>query len=228
MAQSSDIVFSNDITQAEFAKFSRVVAQAIYASPVEPARATGLLSFDIGAAVTAIPIDTDERWWQQATAEDFTTSGYLLVPRLTASKGFSLATIHATYARVQGSDAEFIGGALDVPIIRGNVALPELAIRGAYSQLGGVDVFDLKTYGAEVFISKGFGPLTPYGAIGRVRSDAEGTIVLPDDSAFVLTDQADVTRYTIGVRLSLVVPKIVVEATQAEERSYAAKVSFGF
>jgi hypothetical protein len=30
------------------------------------------------------------------------------------------------------------------------------------------------------------------------------------------------------VKISLLLPKFVIEATQAEERSYAAKVSFGF
>ena len=43
-----------------------------------------------------------------------------------------------------------------------------------------------------------------------------------------LKDKSSINRYTVGVRLSLFVPKIVVEATQAEVRSYAAKVSFGF
>jgi hypothetical protein len=32
----------------------------------------------------------------------------------------------------------------------------------------------------------------------------------------------------VGLRLSLVVPKLVVEATQAQVRSYAAKISVGF
>jgi hypothetical protein len=34
-------------------------------------------------------------------------------------------------------------------------------------------------------------------------------------------------RYTVGVRISMFLPKLIVEATQGEERSYAAKISFG-
>jgi hypothetical protein len=30
------------------------------------------------------------------------------------------------------------------------------------------------------------------------------------------------------VRLSMLIPKFVIEATQAEQRSYAAKISVGF
>jgi hypothetical protein len=57
-----------------------------------------------------------------------------------------------------------------------------------------------------------------------MRSDAEGRI----SDTVTLRDEADSNRVTVGVRLSMLLPKIVVEATQGEELSYAAKVSFGF
>jgi hypothetical protein len=47
-------------------------------------------------------------------------------------------------------------------------------------------------------------------------------------NTFTITDVSNLNRITLGVRLSLFLPKIVVEATQAEVRSYAAKVSIGF
>ena len=106
---------------------------------------------------------------------------------------------------------------------------PELAVRGAYAVVKGVDVYDLKTYGAEIFLSKGFGPVTPYGAIGRMRSDARGDIpATAFTPATTMRDRSDINRYTVGVRISLLLPKITIEATQAEVRSYAAKVSIGF
>ena len=55
----SDIEFDPSITQEEFTKFSRLIAQGIYASPVHPAGAAGLLRFDVGIAITAIDIDTE-------------------------------------------------------------------------------------------------------------------------------------------------------------------------
>jgi hypothetical protein len=209
--------------------FSRLVALGIYATPVELARAGGLLSFDIGAAVTALPIDTNEAYWQNIVTEDFTVSDYVPVPRIVASKGLSFVTVSGSYAKIPDSDITVYGGALDVPIINGGLLRPTLAVRAAYSQLDGVENYELRTYGAEVFLSKGFGPITPYGAIGRARSDAEGIITggNPGTLYVPLRDQHDVNRYTVGVRLSLLIPKIVLEATQAEERSYSAKISFG-
>jgi hypothetical protein len=225
MAQS-DIEFDPTITQEQFETFSRLVAQGIYATPVEPARARGLLGFDIGVGATAIPVDTDAPYWQNAVTDDFTISDHVVVPRVMASKGLSVATVSAMYAKVPDSDIAVWGASLDVPILSGGVLKPTLALRGAYATLKGVDDYDLNTYGLEVFLSKGFGPVTPYIAAGRARSDAEGRVLTPTNT-LVFTDKADSNRITVGVKLSLLLPKIVIEATQGEERSYAAKVSFG-
>jgi hypothetical protein len=222
----SDIDIDPTITQAEFEQFSRLAAQAIYHTPVEPARAGNLLRFDIGIAATAVPIDPEASYWQRAVGDDFSVSDHIVVPRIVVSKGISIATVSASYAKVQGSDISVIGAGLDIPIINGGLISPTLALRGSYSQLQGVDEYDLKTYGVELFLSKGFGPITPYAAAGRMRSDAAAHLVFPETGRD-LRDEFDQNRFTVGVRLSMLLPKIVVEATQGEERSYAAKVSFG-
>jgi hypothetical protein len=212
------------ITQAEFADFSRLVAQGIYADPIQPARATSILGFDAGIAVTGVKVNTSSNFWTHAVASDFTHGGYATVPRLVLSKGFGFGTVSATYAQISSSGMTTYGAALDIPIIRGGVVTPELAIRGAYSTLAGVDVLDIKTFGLEAFLSKGFGPLTPYVALGKMRSDSRGEVT----TTKVLTDNADITRYTAGLRISMLIPKFTIEATKAQVTSYAAKVSFGF
>ena len=202
----------------------------MYPTPVEPATARGLLGFDIGVAMTAVPIDTDADYWRDAVRDDFTVSGYFVVPRLVASKGLSVATISASFAKVQDSDITILGGAIDVPILGGGALTPALTVRGAYSQLTGVDNFDAKSMGVEVFLSKGFGPVTPYVAVGRMRADTKADITVTDPTFAPvppMTHESDFNRFTAGVRISLMVPKIVIEATQAEERSYAAKIAFG-
>lgn len=178
----------------------------------------------MGVAATAVPVDTNAAYWQHAVNDDFSISNYVAVPRVVVSKGLSSATISAMYSRVQGSSINVWGGALDVPIINGGLLKPTLALRGSYAKLGGVDSYDLTTYGVEVFLSKGFGPLTPYAAYGRARSNAEGRVTTPE---LVFRDRHEDQRVTLGLKLSLLLPKIVIEATQAEKRSYAAKISFG-
>ncbi|HVT43294.1 MAG TPA: hypothetical protein VMT00_02785 [Thermoanaerobaculia bacterium] len=225
---AADISFDPSITQEQFRTFSALVAQGIHPTPVEPATARGLFSFDIGLAGTAIPIDEDAEYWVRAVDSDFTTNGYVIVPRVVVSKGLGVANIAASYAKIPDTDIAVLGGTLDVPVIRGGLVWPTLAVRGSYADLRGVDEFDLRTYGAEAFLSKAFGPVTPYAAAGIMRTRAIGIIEeqgpIPRTE---LRDEFDQERYTLGLRFSLVVIRFAVEATQAEERSYAAKVSFG-
>lgn len=222
-ASAQDISFDPEITRDQFAQFSRLVAQGIYATPVEPAHARGLLGFDIGVAATVVPVDTTSAYWENAVDDDFTVDDYVPVPRIVASKGLSVATVSASYAKVPDTDITVWGGSLDVPILSGGIVKPTLALRGAYAQLRGVEELDLKTYGVELFLSKGFGPVTPYIAAGLQRSDSVGRVT----PTFTLEDESTVNRYTVGIKLSLLIPKLAIEATQGEERSYAAKISFG-
>jgi hypothetical protein len=228
LAAQSDITFDRDITSAEFSKFSRVVAQAIYATPVQPAGSSGLLRFDIGVAANGVSIDKNAAYWTKAVGNDFSVGSYVGVPRLVISKGLGPASASASYARLGDSDITTWGGSFDIPIIDGGLVKPTIALRGTYSQITGAEVYEQKVYGVEAFIGKGFGPVVPYAGYGRMRSDATGTI--PAQGAFpgaTLHDQADINRLTTGIRINLVAVKIGVEATQAEERSYAVKVSFG-
>lgn len=225
-----DIQFNPAITQEDFAQFSRTMGQAIFATPVTPARATSLIGFDVGVAATLVKIDENASWWRNsvpANSDFLTGGGYAAVPRLVASKGLGFATVSGTYAKIQNSDVKTYGGAIDVPIVRGSALTPELAARGSYATISGIDVYKLKTYGLELFLSKGFGPIMPYAAIGRQRTNATGTVIVPTGTV-TLTDRSNINRYTAGLRFSLVVPKIVIEATRAEVTSYAAKISVGF
>lgn len=205
------------------------MAQGIYASPVQPGGASGLLRFDIGVALTGVKVDENASYWLKATGSDFTTSGYIGVPRLVVTKGLGAASVSASYARLGDSDVTTYGGSLDVPIIDGGFVKPTLALRGTYSTLKGAEVYDLNVYGVEAMLGKGFGPVVIYGGYGRMRADAAGIIPATTRTPEIrIADKSDFNRATVGVRINLVVPKITIEATQAEVRAYSAKVSFGF
>lgn len=151
------------------------------------------------------------------------------MPRLVASKGLSVGTISAMYAKIPDTDVQVWGASYDMPLTSGGIATPTIALRGAYSQLRGSEELDLTTYGVELFISKGFGPITPYAAAGYAKysskAEVTSTGVAP---SYSLESDGNMNRYTVGVKISMLLPKLVVEATQGEERSYAAKISFGF
>lgn len=229
-AYAGDIGFDPDITADEFHEFASVLGQMLYHTPVDAARSESLLGFDIGVMATAIEIDEDAEWWTSSVDSDFSSNGYVFAPRLVASKGIGFANVSASYGRVNDSDMDLIGAAVDIPILRGGLVSPTLAVRASYSTLRGIEELDLQTYGAEVFLSKSFGPLTPYGAVGMARTEATGKIpivITGEPGTFEMTDEFDQERFTLGVRISLLVPKIVVEVTEGDQRTYAAKVSLG-
>src|SRR5580765_4973688 len=114
-------------TQQEFRIFSRVIGQGIFATPVQPARAGGIVMIDAGVAATVVSVDTKSSYWQHIVSGDVTTSGYLALPRIVVAKGLGVATLSGTYAKINNTGAKVYGGALDVPIIRGTLATPELA-----------------------------------------------------------------------------------------------------
>lgn len=170
-----------------------------------------------------MPVDTQAAYWVRSVEDDFSFSGHVAVPRIVAAKGLGFGTISASFSRIPDSEAQVWGAALDVPIIDGGVVRPTLAARGAWAALRGVEEMDLTTWGLELFLSKGFGPLTPYAAAGMALTDATGRVA----PGRTLTASNESARFTVGVKLSLFIPKVAVEVTQGEERSYAARVSFG-
>jgi hypothetical protein len=227
-ALAQDFSFNPLISSGEFRQLNLIVGQSIYPTPIDPAVGRGLLRFDIGVGAVAVPVDDRAAYWVNAVDADILTEGYLAVPRIIVSKGFFGIHVSGTYAQIPDSDAQILGGTVDVPIIDGGLIRPTFSIRGAYGELRGVDEYSLKVYGAEAFLSKTIGPVTPYVAAGLMRTDAQGRVFLRDVEILRLTDEAEDERYTIGARISLLVPKISIEATQGEELTYSAKVSLGF
>lgn len=203
--------------------FSRRMAEGIYANPIEPARARGLVAFDIGVSLTAVPVDQQ---WQNSVLDDFSIGDHLPAPRLVVTKGLQVMTISGMYGTVPDTDLSYFGGALDVPIVNGGILRPTLAVRGSYSSLQGADDFELDTYGGELFLSHSLGPVTPYAAIGFARSDGRCLVTVPTGT-LELEDEATTSRFTAGLKVSLFIPKIVVEVVHGEEVSFSAKVAFG-
>jgi len=228
-AFAGGIEFNPEITEREFREFSEVVGQAIYATPVLPAEGQSLLGFEVGVAVTAVEVSDKAAYYLNSIDGDITSGGYLLFPRIVVTKGFGGWTIHGSYAATPDSDLEVLGAALDLPIIDGGLTAPTIAVRATWSEVGGEDDFDMTAWGVEGFISKAFGPVTPYAGFGIVRTESNGRIdatILTDE--IVLSENFENERITAGVRLSLVVLDIVVEASESSERSYTARVSLGF
>ncbi len=221
------------MTQEELDELTLVAAGALFASPVDAPSESGLFELEIGLAATAVDVDEEASFWIKSVSDDILVGGRLLVPRLVVSKGIGLGSVAVTYGRVGDTDAAMLGGSIDLPLIRGGIARPVIALRGVYSQLQGVDEADFRTYGALVMIGKGIGPITPYAGYGQMRADGEARIPLsteptgPEDM-LLLESEIEEDILMVGAKLELALLKFVVEGVQSEEWRYSARVGIGF
>ena len=197
--------------QSDFEDLSRQIGIAISYAPLAPAEPLGIIGFDVGIEVTAVDIDQDESFWTSAVGE--TPPSYLVIPKIHAQKGLPFGfDVGLEYAKAPGTNIGFIGGELKWAFIKGGMAIPSVALRGSYTQLLGVDDLDLKTYGVDLSISKGFGFLTPYAGVGQIWiSSREKSDVINLDK-----ENPSLTKGFIGLKVTIFVFSFVAEADFAE------------
>ncbi|HVR42456.1 MAG TPA: hypothetical protein VMS56_03335 [Thermoanaerobaculia bacterium] len=200
----------------------------IFASPVDAPGSAGLFHFEVGLAATAVEVDEQASFWIKSVSDDILVDGRLLVPRLIVSKGLGFASVAASYGRVGETDGHVLGGSVDLPLIRGGLARPTVAIRGVFSELVDVEEADLRSYGALVMIGKGFGPITPYAGWGRMWAEGEARIDPPGLDPILLSSDLEREVLLVGAKLDLALIKLVLEGLEGEQWRYAARVAIGF
>lgn len=152
--------------QADFRALSEDLGAALSYKAMSPAEPLGITGFDVALEVTNTSLK-NPAVFNTATSSSESIEN-LSLPKLHAHKGLPGGIdIGALYSKV--GDISLVGGELKYAILKGNTALPAVAIRGTYSKLGGVDQLDFETVGGELSVSKGFAMFTPYAGIGQVR-----------------------------------------------------------
>jgi len=181
-------------TQKDFKSVVKDVAAILNSKSLTPAEPYGVTGFGLGVYASYVETD-DPRAWQRLTGEDIDEIGMV---GLVAQKGLPFGIdLGASYSWVPGADAKLFGAEIRYALLDGGVATPAIGLRGSYSKLSGIDDIDNDSYGLDMSISKGIGPLTPYAGIGHVWSKFEV------DPQFGLDDEdVDDTRFFLGLRLS--------------------------
>ena len=130
----------------------------------------------------------------------------------------------AIFATVPGSNITLYGGEVKWAILKGTIVSPAVAVRGTYTALTGVDDIDMSTYGLDASVSKGFGPLTPYGGLGQVwiKSSENSDIVTLDD---VSTSS---TKLFLGAKLKILLLSLVFQADISDVNMYSARANISF
>jgi hypothetical protein len=215
----------NQLSQSMFSDLSEQLGLAVAYHPLAPAEPLGLLGFDIGIEITASDIDENEAFWTDINSD---LPSYLPFPKLHAQKGLPFGIdLGLVYTQVPSSNIGMWGGEVKWAILKGTIASPALALRGSYTTLFGVDNLDVSTYGADLSISKGFGPFTPYAGIGQIAIKT-GTDALSDVGVPLSDESVSATHGFIGAKLSFLMLSLVAEADFAAIPTYGLRLNLSF
>lgn len=217
MAKDVDIECAG--CQDAFDAVAEDLVSAIDYKALGPAEATGVVGFGVGLVTTYVPVGDE---WETVTGSDF--SGIGLVGLL-VTKGLPFnIDLGAFYTTAPGSNVDVFGGEIRYAFLPGSTVAPAVALRLSHVVASGIDDFDLDSTSADVSVSKGFGPVTPYGGLGYVKGSAD------PDPAFGLDEaKVDEMKYFVGLRLSLGLFEITPQFTQVGDvSSYSARLGFSF
>lgn len=216
-AWALDIDNLNKLNQSQFRQFSEDLTGAFSYKAVAPAEPQGLTGFDIGVETTFTKLENSSTW---STATGNSTSSFAAVPKLHAHKGLPLNfDIGAFYTAVPKNNVKLYGGELRYSLLGGNVAMPAIAVRGAFSKMTGVSQMDFDTQSMELSISKGFMMVTPYAGAGRVWSKSKPNVLN------LGTESVTANKYFVGANVNFGLINFALEADKTgNNASYSGKL----
>lgn len=222
-AWATDFDTLNNLSQAEFALFTKDLGAATSYKQLASAAPLGVAGFDIAVASAFTNTQYPDLWSKAAGNADI--PGTVPVPGIRIAKGLPFGIdIGATYATLPKVDAKLAGVELRWALLEGGLVSPAVGLRVAATKLSGVDQLSLSNASFDVSISKGFPFITPYAGVGAVRTSAKvnGATTLQSESP----TQA---RVFAGLHLNLGLFDITAEGDKTgKTTSYSARLGFRF
>jgi hypothetical protein len=206
--------------QDVFGDLVKDLGAAVNYKLVAPAEPLGILGFDVSLEVSGTSMESSAL--ESATSGD--APGTLYIPKVHLHKGLPFGLdVGAFITSIPSSNIEVIGGELRYALMEGSTITPAISVRGTYSQMSGVDKFDLNTTGLELSISKGFLMLTPYAGIGAVRYQGDTSLV------GLSQETINEKKYFLGLNFSLGLVNFAAETEQTgDNTTTSAKIGVRF
>jgi len=235
-AMAKTTIVIDTLNQADFKSFSEDFGMALSYQPVSPAAPLGdkLPGFDVGVEASYVKLDKGASYFQKMdTAVSATGNGdlpnALIIPRIHVQVGLPIIPIDlgVSYVSIPNSDMKLTGYEIKYAVLEGGLAMPAVAIRGAYTKLSGVDVLDLSTKSLDISISKGILIFTPYAGIGEVwiTSDPHSpTTLIP-----LAKEDIKKTKAFVGTKMKIFpFVNLVVEGAFSNIKEYTARLNVNF
>ena len=223
LAHADDLRITNLAgQQASFKALTENLGAATSYKGVIPAEPLGITGFDIGAEITSTQI-SDKAAWSRATGKE--APSYLNQTKLHVHKGLPFGLdVGFVASNSTNSNISTVGGEVRYALLSGNMAIPAVGVRAAYTKVNGVDRLDLDNKSVELTISKGFLMFKPYAGIGYVFTSAR-----PDSVPGLSKEDVTLSRVYAGANVNLGLMNIALEADRTgPASSLSAKLGFRF
>ena len=207
---------------ADFTAFNRRFSSDLYAYPRHGAAPLGLLGFEVYADAT-YDSSFDSQPFFKTVVDGNLPGGVLSVARVGVRKGLPGGIdLGVSYGEALGSQVKLVSAEVQYALIHGGLLEPALSLRATGTRTLGSGDYSLDQFGAEILLSKGFAVLTPY--IGAGLTSSRGRL---GRGSAERTDTATRAVAYAGLRLNLLLPKIVVEVEKGEVVQGAVRIGFG-
>ncbi len=227
----TDIQFPANFTQEDFKALSSDLGMAISYQALSPAAPLGgtLPGIDAGVEASFVELDKSAPYFQKINTVGNIPDSFAF-PRVHVQVGLPIIPIDlgVSYTSVTNSDIKLIGYELKYAILKGSVATPAVAIRGAYTKLSGAEDFDISTKSVDLSISKGIAIFTPYAGVGEVwiTSDPHPRIAITPALA---KEDITKTKFFVGTKIKIFpFVNLVLEGDFANVKEYSARLNLNF
>lgn len=227
----TDITLPPTFTQQDFKDLSRDLGLIISYVPLAPAEPLGgaLPGFDLGIEATGASIDNNASYWKKIESVPGNDSipSTVALPKVHLQVGLPVIPIDlgVVYGQAPSTDIKLTGYEVKWAILKGGVAMPAVAVRGAYTKLSGVTDVDVSTKSADISISKGLAIFTPYAGYGMVWIDSKSK-----STAVTLQDESlNESKWYVGCKLTFFpLLNLVAEADFAKVNAYSLRLNLHF
>jgi hypothetical protein len=226
----TDITLPSGFTQDDFKGLSRDLGLAISYMPLATAEPLGFPGFDIGIEATSTSIDKNASYWKAISNAPGNSAipSDLVMPKIHLQVGLPIIPIDLgfVYGEAPSTNIKYAGYEVKWSILKGGVATPAVALRGAYTKLTGVTDVDISTKSADLSISKGLAMFTPYAGYGMVWIDSKPTSPL---NPSLTEENLNESKWFVGCKLTFFpLLNLVAEADFAKVNSYSLRLNVHF
>jgi hypothetical protein len=227
-AMAASITSLQTLGQAEFKTLSEDLGAALSYKPVTPAAPLGVIGFDVGIEATQTDMSKSTAAWSKATGGSSSISK-LYIPKFHVAKGLPFGIdVAAFVSKIPTTNISLAGAELRYAILDGGLAMPAVAVRGAFTKLGGVDQLSFSTKSVDLSISKGFLMFTPYAGVGQVWVNSQANV---SSGALSLASTQTFTQSKVfgGINVNLLATNLALEVDKTGGvKSASVKVGFRF